>query len=295
MEMHQIRYFLAAARTLNFTRAAEECGVSQPSLTRAIQTLEAELGGELLLRERGLTHLTDLGVKMLPLVQQCFDSASAARSLATSLKSGAVTPLKLALSSSINIAILLPQLSELSRSFAGMELKFFRAAAADLADHIKRGGADLGVAGPLKGEWERFDRWTLFTEPFVLAVSESHRYANRQRIMMRELQGERIIRRSHCEGVEDVEALLEQRGLTHLQRHEASSEADVVGLLSANVGVALVPSSADLPANLRRLRIADATLERSVSVYGVAGRPRSPIATMLLKMLRASDWSAYRA
>ncbi|HKI15206.1 MAG TPA: LysR family transcriptional regulator [Roseiarcus sp.] len=45
--MHQVRYFLAAARTLNFTRAAEECAVSQPSLTRAIQTLEAEFGGEL--------------------------------------------------------------------------------------------------------------------------------------------------------------------------------------------------------------------------------------------------------
>lgn len=43
MEMHQVRYFLAAARTLNFTRAAEECNVTQPSLTRAIQKLE-EIG-----------------------------------------------------------------------------------------------------------------------------------------------------------------------------------------------------------------------------------------------------------
>src|SRR5271166_6022232 len=83
-----------------------------------------ELGGGLFQRERGLTHLTDLGVKMLPLVQQCFDSAVAAKSLATALKSGAVTPLKLTLSSSINIAILLPSLTELSRCFAGMELKF---------------------------------------------------------------------------------------------------------------------------------------------------------------------------
>ncbi|MGB6791893.1 MAG: LysR family transcriptional regulator, partial [Pseudolabrys sp.] len=40
MEMHQVRYFLAVARTLNFTRAAEECHVAQPSLTRAIKLLE---------------------------------------------------------------------------------------------------------------------------------------------------------------------------------------------------------------------------------------------------------------
>ena len=293
--MHQIRYFLAVARTLNFTRAAEECGVAQPSLTRAIQTLEGELGGELFKRERGLTHLTDLGVKMRPLVQQCFDSAVAAKSLASALGSGAVTPLKLALSSSTNIAILLPQLIELSRNFAGMELKFFRGAAPDLADHLKKGAADLGVAGPLKGEWERFDRWPLFTETVVLAVSENHRLANRERIAMQELQGERIIRRPHCESLEDVEALLSARGLADLQRHEATSDIDVAGLVSANVGVALVPASADLPGGVRRLGIDDANLAREVCVYAVAGRPRSPIASMLLKMLRAADWSAYGA
>ena len=61
MEMHQIRYFLAVAETLNFTRAAEKCNVTQPALTRAIQKLEEELGGLLLRRERSLTHLSDLG------------------------------------------------------------------------------------------------------------------------------------------------------------------------------------------------------------------------------------------
>lgn len=47
VEMHQIRYFLATSRILNFTRAAEECNVAQPSLTRAIKLLEHELGGDL--------------------------------------------------------------------------------------------------------------------------------------------------------------------------------------------------------------------------------------------------------
>ena len=61
MEMHQIRYFLAVARTLNFTRAAEECHVAQPSLTRAVQKLEDELGGPLFRRERSNTHLSQLG------------------------------------------------------------------------------------------------------------------------------------------------------------------------------------------------------------------------------------------
>src|SRR5215468_2976138 len=65
MEMHQVRYFLAVAEELNFSRAAEKCNVSQPSLSRAIQQLEGELGGPLFHRERHLTHLTDLG-EMVP-------------------------------------------------------------------------------------------------------------------------------------------------------------------------------------------------------------------------------------
>ena len=51
MEFHEIRYFLTVAETLNFTRAAERCNVSQPALTRAIQKLEAEFGGALFRRD----------------------------------------------------------------------------------------------------------------------------------------------------------------------------------------------------------------------------------------------------
>ena len=70
MDLVQIRYFLALAETLNFTRAAERCNVTQPALTRSIQRLEDELGGPLLLRERNLTQLTELGRAMLPLLEQ---------------------------------------------------------------------------------------------------------------------------------------------------------------------------------------------------------------------------------
>ena len=82
MEMHQVRYFLAVARTLNFTRAAEECHVAQPSLTRAIKLLEGELGGDLFRRERPRAMLTPLGERMYPLLKQCYDSAQSARALA---------------------------------------------------------------------------------------------------------------------------------------------------------------------------------------------------------------------
>lgn len=56
MQMHQVKYFLALAAELNFTRAAERCHVSQPALTQAIRSLEDEFGGPLIVRERRHTH-----------------------------------------------------------------------------------------------------------------------------------------------------------------------------------------------------------------------------------------------
>jgi DNA-binding transcriptional LysR family regulator len=66
MEMHQVRYFLAPATELNFTKAAEKCNVSQPSLTLAIKQLEEELAGDLFRRERPQVQLADLGERMYP-------------------------------------------------------------------------------------------------------------------------------------------------------------------------------------------------------------------------------------
>src|SRR5215510_11683324 len=87
MEMHQVRYFLATVSERNFTKAAETCNVTQPSLTRAIKQLEEELGGDLFRRERPHAQLTELGQRMYPLLKQCYESALGARSLASAIKS----------------------------------------------------------------------------------------------------------------------------------------------------------------------------------------------------------------
>src|SRR5215468_1788566 len=138
MEMQQIRYFLALAQTLNFTRAAEECNVTQPALTRAIQALEGELGGELIRRERQQSHLTELGRRMLPLLQQCFEAAVSAKSLAKAVKSSDVAPLAVAISNSINIELLVSPFSELFRAYPGVHLKLRRGGPAQIIEILKK-------------------------------------------------------------------------------------------------------------------------------------------------------------
>lgn len=289
--MHQIRYFLAVARTLNFTRAAEECHVAQPSLTRAIKLLEGELGGDLFRRERNQSHLTDLGQRMLPLLQQCFDSANSARSLASFIKSGGIAPLRLGLSHTIGVGLIVRQLTAVAATFKGLELKFLRGDAATILETLKSGEADLALAGPMMPTWDRLDTWPLFSEKFCLAVNAGHHLAKRNTVDIGCLAHERLLARAYCESSEQIEHLLREHGAITTNVHQVASDSDAIGLIAANVGVSLLPQSVDLPEAVRRISLSDFPLTRSVNVYAVAGRPRPPVAAALLKLLRAADWS----
>jgi len=293
MEMHQVRYFLAVARTLNFTRAAEDCNVAQPSLTRAIRQLEEEFGGDLFRRERPHAQLTELGLRMQPLLQQCYDSALGARSLASSIKSGKVGSLRIALSATIDMALLMPHILELRKHFKGLELKLLRGTAAELAGFMKSGNAELGIASTLDDTWERLDAWPLFTERFLLVVAGGHRLADRSPIELADLHGEPLLMCPYCEHFSTLCGALRSQDLDVDRAHEVPSERDLQTFLEHGLGVAFAPQSTSLPASLIRIPIAGFDFRRTISLYGVAGRQRTPVATMMMKMLRAADWSRY--
>jgi DNA-binding transcriptional LysR family regulator len=290
MEMHQIRYFLGVCRTLNFTRAAEECNVSQPSLTRAIKLLESELGGDLFRRERNLSHLTDLGQRMLPLMQQCYDTAQGVKSLATAIKKGEVASLRIAMSRTIDMALVIPFLTELLRAMNGLDLKFLRGTADEVAELLKQGDADLALTGVVATAWDRFDARPLFTEGFAAIVSEQHRLAQAALAQFSDLRQERIINRVYCEQADEMMSLLRGEGIDQLHAHEVSTEQDLITMLEGNMGVAIAPESTSLTPRLRRLPIPGFSLTRTVNLMTVAGRMRSAAAEPLIKQLKAADW-----
>jgi DNA-binding transcriptional LysR family regulator len=295
MEMHQVRYFLALSRTLNFTRAAEECHVAQPSLTRAIKQLEEELGAELFRRERNLTHLTEFGHRMLPMLQQCYDSAASAKALATSLKKGAVAPLSIAISTAVDLVLLVPDLTELIRAFKGLELRFLRGTREQVVDWLKKGDVEVAVAGRLDETWDRLDTWPLFTERLCLAVSKEHALAERDKIDTAELAKERLLLRTYCEVAHEFNDFLKSRQLHEVICHKMGAEPDLVTLIEANLGIGMLPESTSRSERIRLLTIEGLDLKRTIYLYAVAGRQRSAAASALIRLMRAGDWSAHAA
>src|SRR5262249_45117702 len=145
MEIQEIRYFLALCETLNFTRAAEQCNVSQPALTRAIQHLEGKLGGPLLHRERGNTHLTELGRIMRPYFQQVSDQMEEARRRARSLVKLDATTLTVGLMCTIGPHRLVDLFSDFLKSHSGVEIYLKDAPASALEELLARGEIDVAI------------------------------------------------------------------------------------------------------------------------------------------------------
>lgn len=293
MEMHQVRYYLAVARLLNFTRAAAECNVSQPSLTRAIKLLEHELGGDLLRRERGLTHLTELGERMLPLLTQCYESAISAKTVAAAMKSRKAAALRLGVPHAVDIVPFMPALVELMRAFSGLALRIVRADVEETLEMLRGGQTDLAISSAAALPWDRFQSWPLFSEPLRLAFADGHRFSNNASVGLDDLAGETLILRRHCPTADEIGTALGRSGLEDAFALEANTDRDVVELIGRGVGLAFLPASTAIPSTIRTLPVDGLDIRREIAIAAVQGRQRSPAAAMLLTLLRATDWSRY--
>jgi hypothetical protein len=87
--------------------------------------------------------------------------------------------------------------------------------------------------------------------------------------------------------------LLRRQNFSLDRTHEVPSEHDLELFLEQGLGVAFVPRSALFSDCIKRISITGLDIQRTVSLYGVAGRQRTAVANMIMKMLRASDWSRY--
>ena len=143
--MHQARYFVALCETLNFTRAAEKCNVTQPSLTRAIKLLEDELGGPLFNRERNQTHLTELGRMMEPHLREVIDQARAARARATSFFALRNARLKLGVARGVSFHLLDQTLRDYVSSYPDTEIALHDERPLELREALRRGDFEIIV------------------------------------------------------------------------------------------------------------------------------------------------------
>ncbi len=289
MEMHQVRYFLAVARELNFTRAAEACHVTQPSLTRAIQKLEEEFGGLLFRRERGLTHLTELGRLMLPHLERSYAAAQQARALARQVGRGELAPLSVGLAPDVHLDGLPGLFQDLGGAFRGFTLALLVREADLLLEAAMAGDLDVVIGAFANDLPARIDRWLLREERIGLLCPAGHPAAEGAGLEADALADLPRIAIT-CPAVSGAAAERWHDVGEESAAHRAGSLAAAAFLVAGGLGVALVPEGLPRPPGTVWRPVAGLGPDRRVDVLAVAGRQRPPAVDAFLKSVRARGW-----
>ena len=291
MEMHQLRYFLAVCETLNFTRAAERCNVSQPALTRAVKKLEEELGGPLFRRDCNLTHLTELGRMMKPHLEQSLACTTTAMATAQNFQSLERAPLNLGVMCTIGPSRLIGLMSKIRRDLPGVELTLHDVVPNEVVDRLLAGSLDVALFGLPEGLPERFDRRPLYRERYVVAFPPGHRFEKKNVVRLRDMDNESYLARLNCEYTDHIVGLLEKSKVSLDVRYASEREDWVQSMILSGMGSTFLPEHMSLHPDLPMRLIADPHITRQIDLVTVAGRRFSPAVEAFVRLIETHDWT----
>lgn len=290
MEMHQIRYFLAVCEAENFTRAAEQCHVSQPALTTAIKKLEEEFGGALFHRRRGRATLTELGELTRPYIEQVQGQAEAARSVADSFRLLKQAPLNVGVMATIGPLCLASFLARFQREYPGVEVELHEGALEPLCQRLIDEDDDLAILNAPAGLDDRFASEALYRERYVVVFPPGHKFAALDAVKLADVSGEPYLDRLACEMRETVLKVCVERDVDIYATYRSEREDWIQGMVVAEMGFAFMPEySITVPGMVSR-PLVEPPVEREVSLVSVAGRAMTPAATAFRHQLRAYRW-----
>ncbi len=292
MELHQIRYFIATSETLNFTRAAEMCGVSQPSLTKAIKKLEEELGGLLFRREGKRTHLTELGRLVRPRLEQALSLTDIARSEAVDFSTMATATLTLGCMCTIAPSSIISLVEHFSQRLPQLNLNLREASGHRLLEMLLEGEIDIALVG-LPQYDEALATAPLFEERYVVAFPKGHRFEAMQEVPTHELAGERYLKRVNCEYLDYFE--LEEGAWSQALdvRYKSEHESWVQAMVIAGLGCAIMPEGLSLHPELKRRPLSEPFIQRTISVVTVRGRRHTPVVELFVRLCQKMNWGQF--
>jgi len=293
MELNQIRYFVVMARTLHFSKAAEACNVSQPALTKAIQKLEEELGGQLFLRERSHTQLTELGRVMLGTLERALDAANDAKAQAAAFRRRECSPLRVGLEHSVPAALLTPVLAVLRRQHDDIEISLRQSAQTDLCERMLAGELDFSLLVDMPDLPDRLHRWKLFSEGYVVLCPQAHRFQDHAEVTMGELANESLLMNEDaaCPVRRFITDAFAHAGVKPRRMHLATSQEQILEMVVASLGVSIAGEMTTCTQALMRRPLCAAPGCRDVVLTTVAGRRLGPTAALFMKLMRARTWS----
>jgi LysR family hydrogen peroxide-inducible transcriptional activator len=276
--LRQLEYFVAVTERLSFSKAAESCFVSQPSLSAQIAQLEALLGVKLFERDRRGVQLTPAGEALVPGAKETLASCDRFGQLAKSLGAPLTGPLRLGVIPTIGAYLLPKVLPAVSRSYPELQVFLREDMTTRLLEQLEEGKLDLLLLA-IDIDLGGVATQPLFPDPFVLAVPESDELANSQEVSLFDLEGRTVLLldEGHCLR-EQTKPLCDSGGAHELGGFRASSLGTITQMVASGLGITLLPEltvereAAAVP----RLRVIPFGADGPSRAVGLAWRASSP-------------------
>ena len=293
IELRQLRYFVAVAEESHFGRAAVRLHMTQPPLSQTIQSLEAALGTPLFTRTKRSVVLTSAGAALLPEARRILQQAAALPDLARRAASGESGLLSLCFVSTADYSVLPPLLREFRERYPQVQIDLREATTDVQLEDLMQGRIDAGLLIPPLHDKARaeLDYLTVLSEPLVLAAPQGLKsLRGKDAVALKTVADMPLIifpRRIAPAFHDAIVGCFRDADLTPRIGQEAIQMQTIVGLVSAGMGIALVPQSVS---NLKRPGVEYRPLSGKTAVFetGLAWRHDnvSPVLHAFLELLR---------
>ncbi|MBS1825529.1 MAG: LysR family transcriptional regulator [Acidobacteria bacterium] len=243
-DLRQLECFCAVARTGSFTKAADELGIAQPSLSEQIAKLEQGLGAALFERLNRRIELTPLGEAILGKAQALLEDAASLPDQFERVREGVRGPLRVGAIPTILPYFLAPLLKGFMERYGEVELHVREGTTAELVEQVLDGMIDVAVLSlPVEGAGLVMKE--LFRDPLYLAVPVGHPLASSAKVSLRRLSEERllILKDGHCLRDETL-AICDKARARFAGQFEADQFLTIFELIKAGFGVSIVPEMA---------------------------------------------------
>ncbi|MEO5690341.1 MAG: LysR substrate-binding domain-containing protein [Burkholderiaceae bacterium] len=246
MELRHLRYFVAVAEELHFTRAAARLNIAQPPLSQQIRALEQQLGVQLFERTRRSVRLTDAGHALLERARELLAATQALPQHLQRIARGEVGQLRIGFSSTLPLTkVLRDVVAEHRRTHPDVALHLREMHSQLQFEHLRRGDLDVGLVRYNEGAPEGVRLTLLRRDPLRLVVPAPHRFARRKSVTIVECRDEAFIGFPGDAGTGTgplLKRLCAQAGFEPRIAQEAREATTQIGLVAAGLGIAVLPA-----------------------------------------------------